>query len=177
MNDSTAKSAATGQLGFSTRAIHAGQEPDPATGAIMTPIYATSTYVQTSPGVHKGYDYARTANPTRAALEACVASLVPLAQWLVENVPSPPVERLLNEFLPTLPAKQLINGKVLPPPATHMSTLKKAITRAFTPVALPSPLVVPLVTVLRLRLALLLIAHAIVSLVPVTVSVSLVLVR
>src|SRR5256884_7221615 len=71
----TAKSAATAQLGFSTRAIHAGKEPDPATGAIMTPIYATSTYVQTSPGVHKGYDYARTANPTRAALEACVADL------------------------------------------------------------------------------------------------------
>src|SRR5205807_10440303 len=75
VNDSTAKSAATAQHGFSTRAIHAGQEPDPATGAIMTPIYATSTYVQTSPGVHKGYDYARTANPTRAALEACIASL------------------------------------------------------------------------------------------------------
>jgi len=75
VNDSTAKSAATAQQGFSTRAIHAGQEPDPATGAIMTPIYATSTYVQTSPGVHKGYDYARSGNPTRAALEACVASL------------------------------------------------------------------------------------------------------
>jgi cystathionine gamma-lyase len=61
--------------GFATRAIHAGQEPDPATGAIMTPIYATSTYVQQSPGVHRGYDYARTANPTRSALEACVADL------------------------------------------------------------------------------------------------------
>jgi cystathionine gamma-lyase len=61
--------------GFATRAIHAGQEPDPTTGAIMTPIYATSTYVQQSPGVHKGYDYARTANPTRSALEACVADL------------------------------------------------------------------------------------------------------
>ncbi len=60
---------------FSTRAIHAGQEPDPATGAIMTPIYATSTYVQQSPGVHKGYDYARTINPTRSAYERCVASL------------------------------------------------------------------------------------------------------
>ena len=60
---------------FSTRAIHAGQEPDPATGAIMTPIYATSTYVQQSPGVHKGYDYARTINPTRVAYERCVASL------------------------------------------------------------------------------------------------------
>jgi cystathionine gamma-lyase len=75
VNDSTANPAATAQQGFSTRAIHAGQEPDPATGAIMTPIYATSTYVQTSPGVHKGYDYARSGNPTRAALEACVASL------------------------------------------------------------------------------------------------------
>ena len=60
---------------FSTRAIHAGQEPDPTTGAIMTPIYATSTYVQQSPGVHKGYDYARTHNPTRMAYERCVASL------------------------------------------------------------------------------------------------------
>ena len=60
---------------FSTRAIHAGQEPDPTTGAIMTPIYATSTYVQQSPGVHKGYDYARTINPTRTAYERCIASL------------------------------------------------------------------------------------------------------
>jgi cystathionine beta-lyase/cystathionine gamma-synthase len=75
VNDSTVKSAAAVVQGFSTRAIHAGQEPDPATGAIMTPIYATSTYVQTSPGVHKGYDYARTGNPTRTALEACIASL------------------------------------------------------------------------------------------------------
>src|SRR5579862_748927 len=60
---------------FSTRAIHAGQEPDPSTGAIMTPIYATSTYVQQSPGVNKGYEYARTQNPTRMAYERCVASL------------------------------------------------------------------------------------------------------
>ena len=75
MNDSNAKSAAKAHQGFATRAIHAGQEPDPATGAIMTPIYATSTYVQSSPGVHKGYDYARTANPTRSALEGCVADL------------------------------------------------------------------------------------------------------
>src|SRR5690349_2923062 len=62
-------------FGFSTRAIHAGQEPDPATGAIMTPIYQTSTYVQQSPGVHKGYDYARSINPTRLAYERCVADL------------------------------------------------------------------------------------------------------
>jgi len=60
---------------FGTRAIHAGQEPDPTTGAIMTPIYATSTYVQQSPGVHKGYDYARSHNPTRFAYERCVADL------------------------------------------------------------------------------------------------------
>ena len=60
---------------FSTRAIHAGKEPDPTTGAIMTPIYATSTYVQQSPGVHKGYEYARTQNPTRMAYERCVANL------------------------------------------------------------------------------------------------------
>jgi cystathionine gamma-lyase len=60
---------------FATRAIHAGQEPDPATGAIMTPIYATSTYVQQSPGVHKGYEYSRSQNPTRMAYERCVADL------------------------------------------------------------------------------------------------------
>jgi len=61
--------------GFATRAIHAGQRPDPTTGAIMTPIYASSTYVQESPGRHKGFDYSRTRNPTRDALEACVADL------------------------------------------------------------------------------------------------------
>ena len=61
--------------GFETRAIHAGQEPDPTTGAIMTPIYTSSTYVQESPGVHKGYDYSRSTNPTRKALEACIADL------------------------------------------------------------------------------------------------------
>jgi cystathionine gamma-lyase len=60
---------------FSTRAIHAGQEPDTATGAVMTPIYATSTFVQQSPGIHKGYDYSRSGNPTRTALETCMASL------------------------------------------------------------------------------------------------------
>ena len=60
---------------FETRAIHEGQDPDPSTGAIMTPIYATSTYVQERPGVHKGYDYSRSGNPTRKALEDCIASL------------------------------------------------------------------------------------------------------
>jgi cystathionine gamma-lyase len=61
--------------GFNTRVIHAGQRPDPSTGAIMPPIYATSTYVQQSPGVHKGYEYSRTQNPTREAFERCVADL------------------------------------------------------------------------------------------------------
>ncbi len=63
------------RAGFATRAIHAGQAPDPTTGAIMTPIYATSTYVQESPGVHKGFNYSRATNPTRLAFETCVADL------------------------------------------------------------------------------------------------------
>jgi len=67
--------ARSNRQGFATRSIHAGQQPDPATGAIMTPIYASSTYVQSSPGVHKGYDYSRTANPTRRAFEDCMADL------------------------------------------------------------------------------------------------------
>lgn len=62
-------------LKFGTKAIHAGQEPDPSTGAIMTPIYQTSTYVQASPGTHKGYAYARGKNPTRSALEKNIAAL------------------------------------------------------------------------------------------------------
>jgi len=61
--------------GFATRAIHAGQTPDPSTGAVMPPIYATSTYVQQSPGVHKGYEYSRSQNPTRMAYERCIADL------------------------------------------------------------------------------------------------------
>src|SRR6516225_2379029 len=63
------------ELGFSTRAIHAGQAPDPATGATVVPIYATSTYTQEALGKHKGYEYSRSGNPTRTALEACLASL------------------------------------------------------------------------------------------------------
>lgn len=63
------------KLHFDTRAIHAGQQPDPSTGAVMTPIYATSTYKQSSPGVHLGYEYSRTKNPTRTALEECIANL------------------------------------------------------------------------------------------------------
>ncbi len=63
------------KLGFATRSIHAGQAPDPTTGAIMPPIYATSTYVQESPGQHRGYEYSRTQNPTRMTYERCVADL------------------------------------------------------------------------------------------------------
>jgi cystathionine gamma-lyase len=62
-------------LGFATRCVHAGQAPDPSTGAVMMPIYATSTYVQESPGVHKGYEYSRSQNPTRMAFERCIADL------------------------------------------------------------------------------------------------------
>jgi len=61
--------------GFSTRAIHVGQEADPTTGATVVPIYATSTYTQAAPGDHKGFEYSRTGNPTRAALESCLAAL------------------------------------------------------------------------------------------------------
>jgi cystathionine gamma-lyase len=65
----------TTRQGFATRAIHAGQEPDPATGATVVPIYATSTYTQEAPGKHKGYEYSRSGNPTRKALETCLAAL------------------------------------------------------------------------------------------------------
>lgn len=63
------------KIGFNTKSIHAGQRPDPTTGAIMTPVYLTSTYVQESPGVHKGWEYSRTHNPTRKAYEDCIAAL------------------------------------------------------------------------------------------------------
>src|SRR5438270_11270 len=63
------------RLGFETRAIHSGQPPDPATGAVVTPIYQTSTYAQEAVGRHRGYEYSRTANPTRTALERCLADL------------------------------------------------------------------------------------------------------
>jgi cystathionine gamma-lyase len=77
MTDQTTGAAAptANRAGFATRTIHAGQSPDPSTGAIMVPIYATSTYVQESPGVHKGYEYSRSQNPTRMAYERCLADL------------------------------------------------------------------------------------------------------
>jgi cystathionine beta-lyase/cystathionine gamma-synthase len=67
--------SAKGTPGFSTRAIHAGQEPDPSTGAVVVPIYQTSTYAQDAIGKHRGYEYSRSGNPTRAALETCIAAL------------------------------------------------------------------------------------------------------
>ncbi len=70
-----ASDSVTDKMKFSTRAIHAGQMPDPTTGAIMTPVYLSSTYVQESPGVHKGWEYSRTHNPTRRAYENCIADL------------------------------------------------------------------------------------------------------
>src|SRR5579871_1599269 len=64
-----------GTPGFDTLAIHAGQDPDPATGATVVPIYATSTFTQEAPGEHKGFEYSRSGNPTRQALETCLAAL------------------------------------------------------------------------------------------------------
>lgn len=78
MSDQTSESApgdAESRSGFATRVIHAGQHPDPSTGAVMPPIYATSTYAQSSPGVHQGFEYSRSQNPTRFAYERCVADL------------------------------------------------------------------------------------------------------
>jgi cystathionine beta-lyase/cystathionine gamma-synthase len=78
MSDKTSEPApgdAESRSGFATRVIHAGQRPDPSTGAVMPPIYATSTYVQRSPGVHQGFEYSRSQNPTRFAYERCVADL------------------------------------------------------------------------------------------------------
>lgn len=86
--------------GFGTRAIHAGQEPDPSTGAIMTPIYQTSTYVQESPGKHKGYAYARGKNPTRNALEANIASLEGAAHGLVFSSGMGAIDAVIKLLLP-----------------------------------------------------------------------------
>ena len=75
MEKKSEKTSVKDSMKFATRAIHAGQRPDPTTGAIMTPVYLTSTYVQESPGVHKGWEYSRTHNPTRKAYENCIANL------------------------------------------------------------------------------------------------------
>jgi cystathionine gamma-lyase len=75
MTDPARPKNGANRLAFATRTIHAGQSPDPSTGAVMVPIYATSTYAQESPGVHKGYEYSRSQNPTRQAFERCIADL------------------------------------------------------------------------------------------------------
>ena len=75
MSQAPSEKTSPRELGFATLAVHAGQSPDPATGAIMTPIYQTSTYVQDGLGRHKGFEYARTRNPTRDALERNLAAL------------------------------------------------------------------------------------------------------
>lgn len=86
------------QQRFATRAIHAGQHPDPATGAIMTPIYQTSTYVQDAIGVHKGYEYARVSNPTRTALERNVAALEGAAHGAAFSSGVAAIEALVKLF-------------------------------------------------------------------------------
>src|SRR3954465_2324090 len=75
MNDSHGGAAKSGRGGLGPLAIHGGQSVDPSTGAVMVPIYATSTYAQASPGVHQGFEYSRTHNPTRFAYERCAAEL------------------------------------------------------------------------------------------------------
>ena len=92
---------------FETRAIHAGCEPDPGTGAIMTPIFQTSTYVQESPGKHKGYDYSRTHNPTRTALE----KILPLSKKGSMGLPSHP-ECPLSQQLPKCSMQVIISYAV-----------------------------------------------------------------
>src|SRR5712692_7259511 len=77
------------QYHFETLAIHAGQDADPATGATVVPIYATSTYTQEAPGRHKGYEYSRSGNPTRTALETCLAALYGGTYRLLERVFKP----------------------------------------------------------------------------------------
>ena len=84
---------------IATRTIHVGGAPDPVTGAIMPPIYQTSTYVQSSPGVHKGYEYTRSHNPTRTRLEECLASLEQ-AKHCVVTASGVSAEMLLMHYLP-----------------------------------------------------------------------------
>ena len=90
----------TGPLHFETLAIHAGQQPDPATGAVMTPIYQTATFVQNGVGDHLGYDYARTGNPTRTALEACLAALEDAAYGLCFSSGMAAIDTLLRLVKP-----------------------------------------------------------------------------
>src|SRR4051812_11960920 len=84
------------QLDFDTQVIHAGIEPDPQTGAVMTPIYQTSTYAQSSPGQHKGYEYSRTDNPTRTVLQAQLAALETAQHALVFSSGLASIDAVMN---------------------------------------------------------------------------------
>ncbi len=97
---SNGHSSTEAELGFGTRAVHAGQEPDPSTGAIMTPVYLTSTYVQAAPGDHKGHEYARVSNPTRSALEANLASLEGAAEGICFASGLAAVDAILKRLRP-----------------------------------------------------------------------------
>ncbi len=88
------------QLGLGTRAVHAGQRPDPSTGAIMTPVYFTSTYVQDAPGDHQGYEYARVSNPTRTALEGNLAALEGAAHGIAFSSGVAAIDALLKTLRP-----------------------------------------------------------------------------
>src|SRR5215510_3035920 len=88
------------KLHIDTLAIHAGQEPDPTTGAIMTPVYQTSTYVHAAPGDHKGYEYSRTDNPTRKALEDCLAALEAASYGLAFASGMAAIDTLFKLFSP-----------------------------------------------------------------------------
>jgi cystathionine beta-lyase/cystathionine gamma-synthase len=99
-DDHAMNGAATEQLGFGTRAIHAGQRPDPTTGAIMTPVYLTSTYVQSAPGEHLGHEYARVSNPTRSALEANLAALEGAAEGICFASGLAAVDAILKRLRP-----------------------------------------------------------------------------
>ena len=87
-------------LGFESLAIHAGQAPDPGTGAVVTPIFQTSTFAQSAVGQHLGYDYARTANPTRSALEKCLAALEGAAHGLAFASGMAAADALLRQLRP-----------------------------------------------------------------------------
>lgn len=96
----TTNGSATEPFGFGTRAVHAGQQPDPTTGAIMTPVYLTSTYVQAAPGDHQGYEYARVSNPTRTALEQNLAALEGAAEGICFASGLAAVDAMLKRLRP-----------------------------------------------------------------------------
>src|SRR4051794_15792252 len=116
----------TGQEGhgFATRAIHVGQDADPTTGATVVPIYATSTYTQAAPGQHKGFEYSRTGNPTRAALETCLAALEGGERGLAFASGLAATTAVLAQLRPgdeVVAAADLYGGAV-PPPRGRFST-------------------------------------------------------